>query len=140
MEDVRRIGSDEYFLLHDNKSHHGKVIDVNIKSKTVVLEINSIRFTCQIEDDLDLTIQNLNLNELSGQVDANLVSTMPGLVLQVLVHEDQTIKSGTPLMILEAMKMENILKASHDGRVKEICCKPGDAVDKNQLLIEIEAD
>jgi biotin carboxyl carrier protein len=50
----------------------------------------------------------------------------------------QTVEKGTPLLILEAMKMENVIKALGEGIVKAIKVEKGQAVDKGQLLIEME--
>ena len=63
---------------------------------------------------------------------------MPGLVLDVMVAEGDTVEAGTPLLILEAMKMENVLKSEGDGTIKSIKITKGEAVEKRQLLIEIE--
>ena len=100
--------------------------------------MNGRAYVCTIEDELDLLIQNLHLNDADEDETANLISSMPGLVLDIMVEEGQSVEKNEPLMILEAMKMENILKSQTSGRVKKICCKPGEAVDKNQLLVEIE--
>jgi len=62
---------------------------------------------------------------------------MPGLVLDILVEVGQTINKGDNLLVLEAMKMENIIKASGTGIVKNIKVNKKDAVEKNQLLIEM---
>ena len=61
---------------------------------------------------------------------------MPGMVLNILVNEGDTIKKGDPLIVLEAMKMENILKSPTDGVIKKIPINKGVAVEKNQLLIQ----
>jgi biotin carboxyl carrier protein len=61
---------------------------------------------------------------------------MPGLVLSVLVSAGQEVKKGDKLLVLEAMKMENIIKAGGDGVVAQIMVNQGQAVDKNQTLIE----
>ena len=60
---------------------------------------------------------------------------MPGKVLEIKVSVGQEVKQGEPLLILEAMKMENVLKASHDVTVAEINIKQGDTVDKGQVLL-----
>ena len=62
---------------------------------------------------------------------------MPGLVLQILVEAGQTVQKGEPLLILEAMKMENVLKASGEGQVKSVNVQKGMAVDKGHLLLEM---
>jgi biotin carboxyl carrier protein len=61
---------------------------------------------------------------------------MPGMVLSILVKEGDEVKKGDTLLILEAMKMENSLKASADGQVKKVVAVKGTAVEKNQVLIQ----
>ena len=68
----------------------------------------------------------------------NVKAPMPGLVLDILVEAGQSVNKGDNLLILEAMKMENIIKASGNGVVKNININKKDAVEKNQLLIEME--
>jgi biotin carboxyl carrier protein len=63
---------------------------------------------------------------------------MPGLVLNIVVEPGQTVEKGDPMIILEAMKMENVIKAAGEGRVKAIKVQKGMAVDKGQLLIELD--
>jgi biotin carboxyl carrier protein len=61
---------------------------------------------------------------------------MPGLIIDLRVKEGDQVKAGDPLLILEAMKMENIIKASGDSIVKSLKVKKGETVEKNQVLIE----
>lgn len=68
----------------------------------------------------------------------NIKAPMPGLIIDIMVKEGQSIEKGTPLLILEAMKMENVLKADGEGIVKSIEIIKGQAVDKGQILIEME--
>ena len=58
------------------------------------------------------------------------------MVLNVLVKEGDDVKKGDALIILEAMKMENILKSPSDGHIKKIAINKGLAVEKNQILIQ----
>ncbi len=73
----------------------------------------------------------------SSQDAAN--SPMPGQVLRVLVAEGQSVKTGDPLIALEAMKMEQTIKATMDGVVKAILVKPGEMVAPGQMLVEIQS-
>jgi biotin carboxyl carrier protein len=66
-----------------------------------------------------------------------LKAPMPGLVLQVLVRVGDAVVAGTPLLALEAMKMENELKAAMPGVVSAVLVAPGQAVEKGQKLLEI---
>ncbi len=63
---------------------------------------------------------------------------MPGLILEISVSEGQEVKEGDALLVLEAMKMENVLTAPKDGVIQAITVKKGDAVEKKQLLIEMQ--
>ena len=63
---------------------------------------------------------------------------MPGLILEINVTEGQTVNEGDPLLILEAMKMENVLTSPRNGNIKTISVKQGETVDKNALLIAFE--
>jgi biotin carboxyl carrier protein len=63
---------------------------------------------------------------------------MPGMVLDVKVTEGDAVKKGDALLVLEAMKMENIIRSTGAGVVKKIHVKKGVAVEKSQVLIRFE--
>ena len=66
-----------------------------------------------------------------------LHAPMPGLVVQVLTHEGEDVEAGHPLVVVEAMKMQNALVAPLKGRVRSIPVTPGTAVESGQLLLQI---
>lgn len=63
---------------------------------------------------------------------------MPGAVVTVAVHAGQKIAKGTPLVSIEAMKMETALTADRDAVVKQVFVKPGDKVAAKDLLVELQ--
>ena len=67
-----------------------------------------------------------------------LKSPMPGLVIKIDIKPGDSVAKGDPLMILEAMKMENQIKSKGDGVIAEILVNEGQAVEKNELLIRFE--
>ena len=67
-----------------------------------------------------------------------VVSPMPGLVVTVEVEEGQAVKTGEPLIIVEAMKMENVLRAETDGTIKSVKVQAGNSVAADELMIEFE--
>jgi len=67
-----------------------------------------------------------------------VLSPMPGLLTQVVVGEGQEVKAGEPLVVVEAMKMENVLRAERDGKVAKLCAKPGDSLAVDQVILEFE--
>ncbi|ENO88338.1 biotin/lipoyl-containing protein, partial [Thauera linaloolentis] len=66
---------------------------------------------------------------------AHLPAPMPGAVVMVAVEAGQAVKKGTPLLSIEAMKMETVLSAERDATIARICVKPGDQVEAKDLLI-----
>ncbi len=66
----------------------------------------------------------------------SVLSPMPGLVVQIEVIEGQTVREGEVICIIEAMKMQNILRAEHDGVVKTVSAKAGDSVAADEVLVE----
>lgn len=82
--------------------------------------------------------QALSTSLESQELDAGSVAAlMPGTILRVLVQPGQTVKAGDVLLILEAMKMENEIKAPMHGIVESIAVQEGKAVNKGELLIHL---
>jgi propionyl-CoA carboxylase alpha chain len=67
-----------------------------------------------------------------------VLSPMPGLLTSVAVGEGQEVKAGEPLVVVEAMKMENVLRAERDGRVAKLRAKAGDSLAVDQIILELE--
>jgi biotin carboxyl carrier protein len=67
-----------------------------------------------------------------------VVAPMPGRIVRLLVAAGAEVEAGAPLVVIEAMKMENELRASHRGKIAEILVRPGDAVEGGARLIRLE--
>jgi propionyl-CoA carboxylase alpha chain len=67
-----------------------------------------------------------------------VVSPMPGLLVSLSVAEGQPVKAGEPLAVIEAMKMENVLRAERDGVVDKLHVKPGDSLRVDQRILEYQ--
>ncbi|GJE55484.1 MULTISPECIES: acetyl-CoA carboxylase biotin carboxylase subunit [Methylobacterium] len=72
----------------------------------------------------------------TGDSGKQLLCPMPGLVKQILVEEGQEVKVGEPLAIVEAMKMENVLRAERDGKIATIAAKEGDSLAVDEVILE----
>jgi biotin carboxyl carrier protein len=68
-----------------------------------------------------------------------LLAAIPGTVLKVIAEVGQTLEAGEPLLIIEAMKMENCIVMPFDGTIKAIQAQAGELVKNKQLLVEIES-
>ena len=67
-----------------------------------------------------------------------VLAIMPGKIIRVMVEVGQQVGEGEPVCVLEAMKMENELHARRSGAVRAVHVKPGDDVEKDEVLVEIE--
>ncbi|HKS04716.1 MAG TPA: biotin/lipoyl-containing protein [Gemmatimonadaceae bacterium] len=104
---------------------------------TYVLWIDGWRFDVEALDERTRTIRDLTAASTASKGPAPLVAPMPGLVVRVLAAEGAEVRAGQPLVVMEAMKMENELRAPADGTVKAIRVKPGAAVEKGAVLIDL---
>jgi len=68
-----------------------------------------------------------------------LTAGMPGKIVKVLVNKGDVVKANQPILIMEAMKMENEMRAPQDTKIKDILVKAGDSVESGQTMIAFEA-
>jgi biotin carboxyl carrier protein len=129
---------DGFSIEKDGKIFHADLLKVDFKEKTFLIKVNGRRIPVKAQDRFDLLLSKLGMTGLASKKINQLKSPMPGLILEILVEPGQQIKAGEPVMILEAMKMENIIKAPVDVVIKNIKAIKGRPVEKNELLIEFE--
>lgn len=88
--------------------------------------------------DFELSDAGRSRRAASAHGNPETRAPMPGKVLQVSARVDDEVKPGDPLLILEAMKMENVLSAEIAGTVREVHVKPGEMVEPGKLLVLVE--
>ncbi len=140
LERIDLVGpfSGKYHLIQGGISYVCEIVEAAPFAKRLVVSVNRRRFTVDLADSYDATVARLGL-ATSVEVQTNDVSApMPGLILQILVAAGDEVEAGEPLLVLEAMKMENVIKAEGTGTVAAVHVQQGDAVDKRQLLIEMQ--
>lgn len=132
------LGGSRSQLLVDNRSYEVDVrSDGRIGERTVFML--GIEIPALIED-YNLAMMRKTAGMSSGpSVDKHLRAPMPGLILEVRVSPGDKVKKGDPLMIIEAMKMENVIKAPADAIIANVTTAKGELVEKNDALIEFES-
>lgn len=126
------------WVLHGSKNKIVSVTRNEMDSKSYEIQIDGRAFKVQLLDEVDQQVRKMNLTSKKINLFRELKAPMPGLVRQILVTEGNSIKKGDALIILEAMKMENILTAPMDGVISELFVKPSATVEKNQILISFK--
>jgi len=104
------------------------------------LWLDGFNYEIEALDERTRTIRDLTAAQSGPAGPAPLVAPMPGLIVRVNVQPGDAVAAGDGLVVMEAMKMENELRAAGPGKVKAVHAKPGEAVDKGALLVELEAE
>lgn len=102
-----------------------------------VLWIDGWRFELDALDERARAIRDLSAAAAGAQGPAPVVAPMPGLIVRVHVQPGDQVEAGQPVVVMEAMKMENELRAQAGGVVKAVLTQAGQAVDKSAVLIEL---
>ena len=120
------INKKKYLLQFDKFKNHFSITYLDYSVDFSFLDKNTSKFEKYMleEEDVDLS--------------KYLLAPMPGKIVSINVKDGQKIKSGENLLILEAMKMENLITATKDAKIKKINVKSNDAVEADQILIEFD--
>jgi len=102
------------------------------------LSLDCRRFAVEALDERTRAIRDLSAASAAAAGPAPLVAPMPGLVVRVNVTVGDAVHAGQGLVVMEAMKMENELRATTAGTVAAIRVEPGTAVEKGAVLVELE--
>ena len=137
--DIVAGGDGEFNVIRNHRSYRAQVLHFDPVSKSIDIMVEGHKFTLKVKDRYDLLLEKLGLDDLNTAQAKDLVSPMPGLVLEILVKPGAKVQKGDALIILEAMKMENILKAGADGIIDECYVKQGDSAEKNEVLITFKS-
>jgi len=135
--DIIKIREGMYHLIAGHRCYTAEVLAADYATKTFTLRINGVTQQVEVKDDYDILLHQLGMDVQPAGVINEIKAPMPGMVLSILVKENDEIKKGDPLLVLEAMKMENVLKSPGNGVIRKINVKEKQAVEKNQVLINL---
>lgn len=136
--DTIKLADRSYHVIANNKSYEVEVISLDLKEKRGVMKINGKKVHVSLKNRLDLLLEKMGMGTAVKATTVVLKAPMPGMILEVKVSTGVAVKKGDPLLVLEAMKMENVIKSPVQGQIKNLLIQRGDRVDKNQLLMEFE--
>jgi len=124
-----QLGSGDWSLISEGRSWEA---GVSATEAGYEVDILGTRHELSVVDPMRKALR------LAGSDGGSVIkSQMPGRVIRLLVEKGQAVEKGTPLLILEAMKMENEIKAPRSGEVKRIAVREGDLIESRALLVEL---
>lgn len=133
--DISAAGKGTFSVLVEGRSVRATVVKEDRAAGLVKLRMDGKLYTVRVEDERARLVQALGLDKARGGVVPELKAPMPGLVLNVLVKVGDVVRRNDALLVLEAMKMENLIKAPGDAVVTQVHAVQGKAVEKGQLLL-----
>lgn len=128
----------EFNAIIDHQSANARLVNANLLNKTFTIETGGETFEVAIKDALDQQLEQMGFGTSAGKQVKEIKAPMPGLVLEIGVTDGQAVKEGDRILILEAMKMENSILIHADATIKRVNVKAGQAVEKGQVLVELE--
>jgi biotin carboxyl carrier protein len=124
------------FVLFDKRKYLVQVLEKNQNSYTIM--VNGVWYSFSIESPFSYKRKKaLSKSNKESRIGI-ITAPMPGKILEVMVEENEVIKQGEPLVILEAMKMQNEIVSHVSGKIKKVHVRKDDSVMKDDLMIEIE--
>ncbi len=136
--DVQRLNAHSFQVLHHGASHTVHIASIDRAAKTVVLKVDGKRAEVVLSNEMDRLLKKLGLENAGAAKMSDIKAPMPGLIHSIKVVEGQLIAKGDALLILEAMKMENVIKSPTDGTISKIVVLQGQTVDKGMVMISLK--
>jgi biotin carboxyl carrier protein len=137
-EMTRIPGTPTRHLLADGRSH--TLVAQRNGRHEWELHVDGERFTAEVMDERTRAIREMTGQGAAVSGPRPVRAPMPGLIVRVNVEPGQRVSAGQSVVIIEAMKMENDLKAESAGRVARVAVEPGQPVEKGAVLVEMESD
>jgi biotin carboxyl carrier protein len=132
LESVKQVEPGVYSVLLEGRSLEVRTIAA---SGALTVEAGGRRFTAEVRDPRNGSRQSRSAVESGRQ---SIVAAMPGKVVRLLVREGDPVDAGQGLVVVEAMKMQNEMKASRPGRVAQVRVRDGDSVGAGDTLVVLE--
>jgi len=133
---IEEIGNGRFLLRKENKVFELFLVSASEDGKELEVQMGQSYFKAEIQTEFDQLLGTMGFKTGDSKKLKELKSPMPGKIVSVLVEEGANVKAGDSLLVLEAMKMENVLQCPVDGKVEKILVEKGASVNKNDILIK----
>jgi biotin carboxyl carrier protein len=137
-EELNVLGSNIFELKIKGGNKLIEVMAVDIDNKTLTIRYRHHTYQIEFKNELDLVLDKMGIKRSAESVNKDVKAPMPGKVIELIAKVGDQLQKGDGILILEAMKMENVIKAETACIIKKILINKLDNVEKNQILIELD--
>jgi len=124
-----------YVIISSKKIFNVEVL--SLEGKEAAISIDNKVSNVKISDHIDQLLERTGMNDSPTSQVKEIKAPMPGSILKVIAKENDEVKPGDSLLVLEAMKMENVIKSPGEGSIGKVHISEGENVEKNQVLITL---
>lgn len=136
--DLVQKSASSFNLIKDHRSVNATLVAADITAKQVTIQIEGENYIVSIHDELNQMLSEMGFDQSVVKQIKEIKAPMPGLVLEVSVAAGDKVLAGDQILILSAMKMENSITIPANATIKRIAVSVGQAVEKGQVLVELE--
>lgn len=136
--DLLQTAPNKFNCIYQNRSVNAMLEPAEGSDKKFKVSIEGEIFLIEIKDEMDQLVENMGFGQGATRQLTSIMAPMPGLVLEINVVDGQTVNQGDKILILEAMKMENSISVPSSAVIKKILVSKGQAVDRGQVMVELE--
>jgi len=129
------LGNGRFHIIQDHRSYTATLVSLDAEAKEAIVRLNGAQYTVKMEDAFDQLLKQMGMESLMTAAVSDVKAPMPGKVIRVIAQPGDEVKKGDDLLVLEAMKMENVLQSPADGTIAEVRVASGETVDKNAVLV-----
>lgn len=133
---LKKLSESSYKVFTEKKIYNIDI--VSVEGKEMTLTVNNQTLEVKVSDHIDQILEKLGMDIIQSTAVSEIKAPMPGSILNILTQPGAEVKAGDQLLVLEAMKMENVIKSPGDGIVSKILVEEKQNVEKNQVLISFE--
>ncbi len=128
--DIQNVGNNIWHIIRNHRTYEVELLGEG------GVRVNGTVYATETMDHFDALLKQLGMDRGAAGKVAEVKAPMPGLVLRILAQPGAVVSKGDGLIILEAMKMENVIKSPADGTIASIEVQQGKTVDKNQVMVK----
>ena len=133
---IHTLPGRRFHILYKGRSYTAELTSGGGIQNRMTIRLRGREYTVTLKDQSQILMESLGFRSHSRATTQSITAPMPGLIVEVLVGKGQEIREGDPVVLLQAMKMENLIRSPADGTVRALAVKKGQNVEKGDCLLQ----